>query len=277
MMSWAEAERRGISRDKMVFIHGSGDGFDANTISLRLNHEKSLSMQVAYNEAFRSAGLGDTPESSKIAFFDIYSCFPIAVEQACECVGLDTNVDDVSRMTLTGGLPYHGGPGSNYSGHGLCAVVEKLRTDAFRGKFGCVGANGGWFTEHSVGIYSTSPPQKTFSRRNYDSYSGNYQLPFDKFVHAPNGTGKILTWTIRYHRNEAETAVILGEMVDGPDVGMRFFANSKPRDQSLSNWLLEGDRIGELVSISSGDIVNYRRIEVRQVYAELMSGGTARL
>ena len=36
MMSWAEAERRGISRDKMVFIHGSGDGFDANTISLRL-------------------------------------------------------------------------------------------------------------------------------------------------------------------------------------------------------------------------------------------------
>ena len=46
---------------------------------------------------------------------------------------------------------YHGGPGSNYSGHGLCAVVEKLRTDAFRGKFGCVGANGGWLTEHSVG------------------------------------------------------------------------------------------------------------------------------
>ena len=68
MMSWAEAERRGISRDKMVFIHGSGDGFDANAISLRLSHEKSLSMQVAYNEAFRSAGLGDIPESSKVAF-----------------------------------------------------------------------------------------------------------------------------------------------------------------------------------------------------------------
>ena len=41
MMSWAEAERRGISRDKMVFIHGSGDGFDANTISLRLIMRKA--------------------------------------------------------------------------------------------------------------------------------------------------------------------------------------------------------------------------------------------
>ena len=82
------------------------------------------------------------------------------MEQACECVGLGTNKDDVSRMTLTGGLPYHGGPGSNYSGHGLCAVVEKLRTDAFRGKFGCVGANGGKQDPHKI---SPKPPAEVDS------------------------------------------------------------------------------------------------------------------
>ncbi len=42
------------------------------------------------------------------------SCFPIAVEAACSAVGLDPSTADVARLTQTGGLPYHGGPGSNY-------------------------------------------------------------------------------------------------------------------------------------------------------------------
>ena len=66
----------------------------------------------------------------------------------------------MARLTQTGGLPYHGGPGSNYSCHGLCAVVERLRTDLYRGEMGVVGANGGILTEHSVGVYSTTPPDQ---------------------------------------------------------------------------------------------------------------------
>ena len=280
LMSWAEAERRGISEDKLVFIHGSGDGFDANSLALRHHLHKSDSMQVAYNEAFRSAGLGDVPDQSKIAVFDFYSCFPIAVEQACKCVGLHPNKDDVSRMTATGGLPYHGGPGSNYSGHGLCAIVEKLRTNSFRGKFGCVGANGGWLTEHSVGIYSTNPPAKTYSRRHYDDYQGDYQMPFDQIAYKPTGTGEILTWTVRYGRQGAETAVIVGQMVDGPDKGKRFIANSKPGDMALNNWLLAGDRIGDTVAISPGGEIPFGRRgnrKIDQIYAELNGGGNARL
>ena len=83
------------------------------------------------------------------------------MEAACKCVGLDCRTTDVARLTQTGGLPYHGGPGSNYSCHGLCAVVEKLRTDYYRGELAVVGANGGMLTEHGVGIYSTAPPQNT--------------------------------------------------------------------------------------------------------------------
>ena len=169
MMSWAEAERRGIHADKLVFLHGSGDAFDATILALRHSLEDCRSMQDAYTEAFRSAGLGEA-EEGKVALFDMYSCFPIAVEMACDCVGMDPSTADVSRMTQTGGLAYHGGPGSNYSSHGICAVVEKLRLDTFRGKYGVVGANGGWLTEHSVGVYSTAPPAATFARRDYKEH-----------------------------------------------------------------------------------------------------------
>ena len=82
---------------------GGGDGFDANSLALRHHLHKSDSMQVAYNEAFRSAGLGDVPDQSKIAVFDFYSCFPIAVEQACKCVGLHPYKDDVSSTFIPSG------------------------------------------------------------------------------------------------------------------------------------------------------------------------------
>eukprot|EP01046_Picozoa_sp_COSAG06_P041306 COSAG06_NODE_5109_length_3713_cov_2.494466_3_plen_187_part_00 len=166
IMSWAEAERRGIPEAQLVFLHGSGDAFDVNSLAMREQYAESRSMQAAYTEAFRSAGLGETPDPTKIAFLDIYSCFPIAVEAACKSVGLDPGTTDVARLTQTGGLPYHGGPGSNYSCHGLCAVVEKLRTDHYRGEFGVVGANGGMLTEHGVGIYSTTPPKDTCEKES---------------------------------------------------------------------------------------------------------------
>jgi acetyl-CoA C-acetyltransferase len=252
MMSWAEAKRRGISDDKLVFIHGSGDAIDCDMVALRHRFDRSISMQIAYDEAFRSAGLGKA-DAKKIALFDIYSCFPVAVEQACDCVGLNPETDDVTRMTQTGGLAYHGGPGSNYSCHGLCALVEKLRLDKFRGEYGIVGANGGWLTEHSVGVYSTKPPQKTFSRRDLAEYKGDYALPMESFADSPNGKAKILTWTVRFERksDDPETGIIIGEMVSGDDAGKRFFANTNPGDLETCQWLIDGNRIGSEVSVST--------------------------
>ena len=48
---------------------------------------------------------------SEIDAFDIYSCFPSAIQIACDEIGLD--IDDPRNLTVTGGLPYFGGPGNN--------------------------------------------------------------------------------------------------------------------------------------------------------------------
>ena len=55
--------------------------------------------------ALEAAGLG----VDDIAAFDIYSCFPCAVELAAEALGIES--DDRRPLTVTGGLPYFGGPG----------------------------------------------------------------------------------------------------------------------------------------------------------------------
>jgi acetyl-CoA C-acetyltransferase len=294
MMSWAEAERRGIHRDRLVFLHGSGDAYDTDYVPLRRSYSESPSMRAAYAEAFRSSGLdlGDPDDVAKITALDVYSCFPIAVEQACECLGLNaightkkasSPAVGVDRLTTTGGLPYHGGPGSNYSCHGLCGLVEKLRTPSFRGELGMLCANGGFLTEHACGIYSTDPPTHIGgaaaldeSRGGEDTHEGRRLRVYERrplseyappqegeggllvnggissFAAAPaDGAGRVITWTVEYSRrpNLPKRGLIVGEMVSGADEGKRFLATTRPNDSATIEWLFSTHSSG-----SSGPI-----------------------
>ena len=56
-------------------------------------------------------------------------------------------------------MPFFGGPGNNYSSHGIASLVPKLRE---AGGLGLVTANGGYLSKHSLGLYGTSPPPNGF-------------------------------------------------------------------------------------------------------------------
>ena len=71
-------------------------------------------------------------EFADVAHLDLYSCFASSVCFALDALGISE--DDGRGVTQTGGLPYHGGPGSNYMTHALAAMVETLRGDP--GSFG---------------------------------------------------------------------------------------------------------------------------------------------
>ena len=74
---------------------------------------------------------------------------------AVEALGIAP--DDARGLTTTGGLPYFGGPGNNYSLHAIATMVETLRE---RGGTGLVTAMGWYATKHAVGVYSASPPPR---------------------------------------------------------------------------------------------------------------------
>src|SRR5260370_5876615 len=86
-------------------------------------------------------------------FIDLYSCFPSAVEIACQEIGLAE--DDPRGLTITGGLPYFGGPGNNYVTPSIFHMKPRLR--ARPGSFGLVTADGNYPTKNSFRIYSPNP------------------------------------------------------------------------------------------------------------------------
>ena len=93
---------------------------------------------------------------------------PIAVRVVTDALGLAA--DDPRGLTVTGGLPFFGGPGNDYSMHAIADTVTALR--ARPGAFGLVGANGGALHKYSAGVYSTTPAAWQAGRRRRGAAGG---------------------------------------------------------------------------------------------------------
>jgi acetyl-CoA C-acetyltransferase len=64
------------------------------------------------------------------------------------------------QLTITGGLPFAGGPFNNYVMHAIATIMEKVRSQPQEKGF--VWANGGYATKHSFGVYGATPPTNGF-------------------------------------------------------------------------------------------------------------------
>src|SRR3954452_6032993 len=148
LMSVAAARRLGVPQERWVFLHGHADTRELDLLD-RPDLGQSPAHVAAARHALEVAGIA----ADDVATFDLYSCFPVAVSVVAD--GLGVAPDDPRGLTLTGGLPFFGGAGNNYSMHGVAETVQRARSAPRT--FGFVGANGGMLSKYSVGVYSTTP------------------------------------------------------------------------------------------------------------------------
>jgi acetyl-CoA C-acetyltransferase len=106
LMSAEAARRLGVPQEKWVYLRGHADLVEQKLLGC-VDVSTSPASIMAVREALSVAGTG----LDDVATFDLYSCFPIPVFTVCDGMGLAT--DDVRGLTLTGGLPFFGGPGNN--------------------------------------------------------------------------------------------------------------------------------------------------------------------
>ena len=189
---------------------------------------------LAVQEALAVADVG----IDDIATFDLYSCFPVPVFNFCDGMGLAT--DDPRGLTLTGGLPYFGGPGNSYSLHGIAETVSQMR--AKPGAFGLVAANGGIMSKYSVGVYSTEAAewQADNSVQLCASVAARPTVPLSE---RPDGTAIVETYTVRYDW-PVRTGILVGRL-DSDD--SRFMALTE--DTDLIELLTDGEPLGVRIRV----------------------------
>jgi acetyl-CoA C-acetyltransferase len=233
MTSVATARELRVPRDKWVFLHGCAEAHDHWYVSERPVLHASPAIRAASRQALAMAG----KTLDQIEVFDLYSCFASAVQIGCQEIGLAE--DDPRGLTITGGLPFFGGPGNNYVTHSVSEMLRRLR--ARPGAFGLVTANGNYVTKHAFGVYSTTAPSGPWRRESPSLLQTQLDaLPKAPFIETPQGAATVETYTVMHGKAGPEFAVVVGRL---NATGQRFIAN--PPDDPAGLWELQNrDSIG---------------------------------
>ena len=239
LMCESKALELGIDRSRFIYPV-SGSESTEKTISYREDLGQSVAMKVAYDAALSEAGIS----IKDISAMDLYSCFPIAVFAACEALEISPN--DPRGLTLTGGLPFFGGPGNNYSMHAIVNIVQKLRET--ENQFGLVGANGGFLSKHAVGIYSSGAPVEGFRKANKSAIAAKVdEQSMPEVTSFAEGRATIETFSVEFDRKGPGRGFVFGRTADGK----RFLGSTDPADTQTVQELLERDPIGREIFVTS--------------------------
>ncbi|WP_139977358.1 enoyl-CoA hydratase-related protein [Nocardioides litoris] len=223
LTSVATAERLGVDRSRWVFLHGHCDLREQDWYD-----RADLAAAPTQPDAVRAALAQAGTTLDDVRWLDLYSCFPHAVLQLLDGLGLAP--DDPRGLTLTGGLPFFGGPGNNYSMHAIAEVVDRCRAEP--GSVGLVSANGGMLSKVSVGVYATTPApwREGDDAALQAAADARPSVPLED--HPADGWLSVETWTVRHGRS-GRRAVVVGRTA----TGHRTTAASLPGDDELVDWL----------------------------------------
>ena len=178
-----------------------------------------------------------------LAVFDLYSCFPIAVFNICDGLGLAP--DDPRGLTVTGGLPFFGGAGNNYSMHAIASMARSAAR----------GCRARWAWSAPTAASCRNTPWASI-RRGPPSGAASIPQPLQAEIDAwaapalaPDYSGEatVETYTIDYAGTEPRGVVIGTNPVRAP-------ASPRPsRTPSLVRQLIAEDPLGGRLTVAKQD------------------------
>jgi len=249
LCSYEAAQAAGVADDRMVFLHAGADAHDHWFVTERATLAEAPAIGIAARAALAAAGLG----VDDVARFDLYSCFPAAVELAMHALGLGgPEAGDDRPLTVTGGLGFAGGPVNNYPTHGIARMVDALRADP--GSFGMTTALGWYATKHSVGVWSSSPPDAFHRVDPAATQAATDALPRREPAGVFEGAMTVEGTSIVMDRDGSPSvAIVAGLRADGT----RGLANS--RDAEVMTDMMREPWEGREVAIGNDGSSNHLR------------------
>lgn len=234
LTSVGEAARLGVPAARQVHLHGYAQLAD-RAPSERPDLSRSRAIELVLQRTLDAAG----KTTAEIALWDLYSCFPVAVLLAAEAVGLDWRE---TVPTVTGGLPFFGGPGNNYSLHAIAEMVTRLR--AAPEAFGLVLANGGFLSKEAAGIYSVQP-RADWQPRSCDDLAATLAAdPAPKLL-AESGEAVVESWTVSWRKGKPQHGFVVARSDKG-----RIVARVPTGHRATLAWLSEADPIGQTLAFA---------------------------
>lgn len=197
------AAESGVPRERWIFPRAGTESNHMLALTQRPELHRCPGAQLAGRRALALAGV--TAEA--LDLLDLYSCFPIAVESYATEMGLSLDRD----LTVTGGMPFAGGPLNNYVLQATARMALLLRE---RGQgTGLVSSVSGYLTKQGFGVWSAEPGEGFAFADVTDEVAA--LSPARTVSALVDGPVTIRGCTVMYHEDRALCAVAVVDQADG--------------------------------------------------------------
>jgi acetyl-CoA C-acetyltransferase len=233
--SAAKARALGIARDQWVFPVASAASNYMLSLAQRPELGRLPGARLAGEALLRYAAT----DVENIDLIELYSCFPAAVELYAEELGLAAGVP----LTVTGGMPFAGGPLNNFVLQSTSRMAQLLREQV--GSNGLVSTVSGLMTKQAFALWSRQAPVNKFAALDV-SATVAAQCPPLEVVTGYSGRAQIAGYTVLYVSGSRQRAVAV---LDLP-AGRRTLAVSE--DALLMEAMEQREFCGCVVDVAGG-------------------------
>ena len=224
--SVSKAREYGIPESQWIFPLASTESNQIINVSQRPNLGQSKAAEMAGQRALNIAGL----TIEEIDFIDLYSCFPSAVNLNIQALNIPKDRD----ITVTGAMPFGGGPLNNYCLQATVKLAQLLRQKP--GSYAIASCVSGMFTKQGYGIWSSAGYRNAFI---FDDVSDelNKQQQALELIEPQAGTVEIVAATVLFEKNQAQKLVIISQYPEGQR-SVSYSVNADHIAQSLASNLV---------------------------------------
>ena len=230
--SAARAEELGIPRHRWVYAAASTESNHMVAVSARADLAACPGAGITGRAALAALDMA----ADAVDLVELYSCFPIAVEAYAAELGLPLTRD----LTVTGGMPFAGGPYNNYVLQSTARAAELMRQG--QGKTALVSSVSGILTKQAFGLWSMAGPPKPFVHADLSAQVAA-EIRTLEVLESFTGPARIVGYTVLHGRGQAPRAIGLA---DTPD-GRRALVTSE--DAGLVARLQESEFVGQNVNV----------------------------
>ena len=204
LCSVAKARALRIPEERWIHPHSGTESNHVLPLSARAELHRSPGAAIAGARALAIAGV----RIDEVEHFDLYSCFPAAVQVFARELGLPLE----RSLTVTGGMRFAGGPLNNYVLQATARMAEVLRGDP--GSVGLVTCVSGFLNKLGFAVWASKPAPRGFQYADVSDDVAAQARPRE-IVGEWTGSAVIAGYTVLYSGETPARAIAVCDLSDG--------------------------------------------------------------
>jgi acetyl-CoA C-acetyltransferase len=179
--------------------------------------------------------------TSDVTAAELYSCFPSAIQSFAR----DLRLDDACPLTVTGAMPFAGGPFNHFSLNGVARMAEVLREGRSSRRVGLVSNLSGIFGKQACALFSNVPSPDGYRYEDVTAEVAAMDVPLP-LVDDHVGPATIVGYTVVFVGGEPSHAVAICDTPDGARTVVR------SDDGAVLASMMREEFCGRVVDVGAG-------------------------